>query len=81
MKSSLEFLIAFQQVTRDYIKFENGTVDIDFSFAGKMLRKLVKIVLKKGLPDGIDLLNVNIPENPVDKNLSCKILETECTLQ
>ena len=56
-----------QEVTRDYIKFENGTVDIDFSFAGKMLRKLVKIVLKKGLPDGIDLLNVNIPENPVDE--------------
>lgn len=56
-----------QEVTRDYIKFENGTVDIDFSFAGKMLKKLVKIVLKKGLPEGIDLLNVNIPENPVDE--------------
>ena len=38
-----------QEVTRDYIKFENGTVDIDFSFAGKMLRKLVKIVFKKAL--------------------------------
>ena len=55
------------EVTKDQAKFENGYVDIDFSFAGKMLRKLVKIVLKKGLPEGIDLLNVNIPENPVDE--------------
>jgi 5'-nucleotidase len=55
-----------QEVTRDDIKFENGSVEIDFSFAGKMLNKLAKIVLKKGLPEGIDLLNVNIPENPAD---------------
>ena len=56
-----------QEVTRDDIKFENGHIEIDFTFAGKMLRKLAKIVLKKGLPEGIDLLNVNIPENPVDE--------------
>ena len=56
-----------QEVVRDDIKFENGHVEIDFSFAGKMLNKLAKIVLKKGLPDGIDLLNVNIPENPSDE--------------
>ena len=31
-----------------------------------MLNKLAKIVLKKGLPDGIDLLNVNVPANPVN---------------
>ena len=31
-----------------------------------MLKKIAKIVLKKGLPEGIDLLNVNVPENPVD---------------
>ena len=55
-----------QEVTRDDIKFENGSVGIDFEFAGKMLNKLAKIVLKKGLPEGIDLLNVNIPENPVN---------------
>ena len=54
------------EVTRDDIKFENGDVEIDFDFAGKMLNKLAKIVLKKGLPDGVDLLNVNIPDNPVD---------------
>ncbi|WP_407376748.1 5'/3'-nucleotidase SurE [Methanobrevibacter sp.] len=55
------------EVTKDYIKFENGENEIDFDFAGKMLKKLSKIVLKKGLPEGIDLLNVNIPEEPVDE--------------
>ncbi len=56
-----------QEVVRDDIKFENGEIEIDFDFAAKMLNKLVKIVLKKGLPEGIDLLNVNIPENPIDE--------------
>jgi 5'-nucleotidase len=55
-----------QEVTRDEIKFESGENDVDFTFAQKMLNKLAKIVLKKGLPEGIDLLNVNIPDNPVD---------------
>ncbi len=55
-----------QEVTREEVKFESGEIGIDFEFAGKMLNKLAKIVLKKGLPDGIDLLNVNIPANPVD---------------
>ena len=52
---------------RDDIKFENGAVEIDFDFAGKMLNKITKIVLKKGLPEGIDLLNVNVPANPVNE--------------
>lgn len=55
-----------QEVTKDEIKFESGENDVDFSFAQKMLNKLAKIVLKKGLPEGIDLLNVNIPEDPID---------------
>ena len=55
-----------QEVTKDDVKFETGEVGIDFSFAQKMLKKLAKIVLKKGLPEGIDLLNVNVPENPVN---------------
>lgn len=56
-----------QTVTRSDIKFENGSVDIDFSFAGKMLSKLVKIVLEKGMPKGADLINLNIPDQPVDE--------------
>ena len=55
------------EVTRDEVKFDNGEIEIDFSFAGKMLHKLAKIVLKKGLPEGVDLLNVNIPENPINE--------------
>lgn len=55
-----------QEVTRDDIKFENGEIEIDFDFAGEMLHKLAKIVLKKGLPEGIDLLNVNVPAKPSD---------------
>ena len=56
-----------QEVVRDDIKFENGAVEIDLDFAEKMLTKLAKIVLKKGLPEGIDLLNVNIPANPINE--------------
>ena len=56
-----------QEVARDDIKFENGEVEIDFDFEGKMLKKLTKKVIKKGLPEGIDLFNVNIPSNPVNE--------------
>ena len=63
-----------QEVTRDDIKFENGENQVNFDFAGKMLNKLVKIVLKKGLPEGIDLLNVNIPENPSDDEFEVSFL-------
>lgn len=54
------------EVTRDDIKFDSGEIDVDFSFAQKMLKKITKTVLKKGLPEGIDLLNVNVPADPVD---------------
>ena len=57
-------LAVSMQVTRDDIKFHDGHVEIDFDFAEKITRKLSKTVLKKGLPDGIDLLNVNIPSHP-----------------
>ena len=67
---SIPTIAISQEVTRDDIKFENGDVEIDFDFAGKMLKKLAKIVLKKGLPNGVDLLNVNIPAEPVDDEFS-----------
>ena len=56
-----------QEVARDDIKFENGENSIDYDFAGKMLKKLTKKVLKYGMPEGIDLLNVNVPANPIDE--------------
>lgn len=71
---SIPTIAISQEVTRDDVKFENGDVDIDFRFAEKMLNKLVKIVLKKGLPEGIDLLNVNVPENPSDDEFEVSTL-------
>lgn len=62
------------EVTADDIKFENGKVEVDFDFASEMLNKLAKIVLKKGLPEGIDLLNVNVPANPSDEEFEIVVL-------
>ena len=64
---SIPSIAISQEVIRDDVKFDTGEVEIDFAFAGKMLKKLVKIVLKKGLPEGIDLLNVNVPVQPCDE--------------
>ncbi len=52
------------QVTRGDIKFHDGHVDIDFSFAQKITRKVVKQIIKKGLPQGADFMNLNIPAHP-----------------
>ncbi len=52
------------QVTQDDIKFHDGHVDLDFEFAQKVLRKVSNKILKKGLPNGVDFLNVNIPSHP-----------------
>lgn len=52
------------QVSRGDIKFEDGHVDIDYSFAKEILNKVAKKVVDKGLPEGVDLLNLNIPSNP-----------------
>ena len=71
---SIPTIAISQEVTQDDIKFENGQVEVDFNFAVKMLNKLAKIVLKKGLPEGIDLLNVNIPEKPTDEEIEVATL-------
>ena len=52
------------QVKRDDIKFHDGHVDLDFDFAQKITRKLSKKIMNRGLPQGIDFLNVNIPSHP-----------------
>lgn len=52
------------QVTRGDIKFHDGHVDIDFSHAEKMTERVAKMILDKGLPSGVDFLNLNIPSNP-----------------
>jgi 5'-nucleotidase len=57
-------IAASLQVTRDDIKFHDGHVDLDFGFAQKIITRLSKMIIKKGLPEGIDFLNLNIPSHP-----------------
>jgi 5'-nucleotidase len=45
----------------DSDKFEFTFKPHDFSLAKKILRMLAEIVLRKGMPKGVDVLNVNIP--------------------
>ncbi len=52
------------QVTRGDIKFHDGHVDVDFRYASKILSSVAKTVLKKGLPEGVDFVNLNIPSHP-----------------
>ncbi|HMK54137.1 MAG TPA: 5'/3'-nucleotidase SurE [Methanobacteriaceae archaeon] len=59
------------QVIKDDIKFHDGHVDVDFSYAKKIIRRVVQKILEKGLPEGVDLLNLNIPSHP--KNDTIKI--------
>ena len=63
----------------------NWYVDTDYSFAQRILAKVVKKVLDEGLPEGVDLFNLNIPSKPLsdkikitslaDKMLKFNILE------
>lgn len=55
--------IAVSMHASEEIKFEDTQPQLDFSFAQKVIRRLAKQILKRGLPKGIDLLNVNVPEN------------------
>lgn len=52
------------QVARGDIKFHDGHVDVDFSAAARITRKVAKNILKKGLPEGVDFVNLNIPSHP-----------------
>ena len=50
----------------------NWYVDTDYSFAQEILAKVVKKVLDEGLPEGVDLFNLNIL---ADRMLDFNILE------
>lgn len=52
------------QVTEGAIKFHDGHVDVDFSHAQKMARKVTKMMLRKSLPEGTDFINLNVPYSP-----------------
>jgi 5'-nucleotidase len=52
------------QVSRGDIKFHDGHVDVDFSHAQKMTRKVAQMMSRKPLPKGVDFINLNIPSSP-----------------
>ena len=52
------------QVTRGDIKFHDGHVELDYRHASKILNRVAKKVIEKGLPSGVDLINLNIPSDP-----------------
>ena len=52
------------QIDREDLKFRNGVQDIDYSFAIKVLHNVVEKFVERGMPDGVSILNLNIPYNP-----------------
>ena len=57
--------IAVSQHTRDdNIKFDEGHIEIDFSSSQEVLRNLIQKVIDNGFPEGVDILNLNVPANP-----------------
>lgn len=73
-----------QNVEKQDIKFDEGSVEVDFSATQKVLKRVVKKVIAKGLPEGVDLLNLNVPSNPdsyepvvsnLGKRMYCPVIE------
>lgn len=44
-------------------------IEVDFEFAKEVLANLTKKVLKEGLPEGINLLNLNVPAKPLSSEI------------
>lgn len=57
------------QVTRGDIKFHDGRVDVDFRYSTKILKSVSKLVIEKGLPEGVDFINLNIPSHPTSDKI------------
>ena len=52
------------QLRHEELKFKDGVVDVDWSFAEKVLRSVVERIMDKGMPEGVKLFNLNIPLDP-----------------
>lgn len=54
-----------------FIQDDNGQwrIEADFEFAKEILSSVTKKVLKQGLPDDINLLNLNIPAKPLSSEI------------
>lgn len=57
------------QVKHEDIKFKDGVESVDYTFAKKIVRKLVKKIIDHGMPEGVNILNLNIPANPVSDEI------------
>ncbi|RAP45850.1 MAG: 5'/3'-nucleotidase SurE [Methanosphaera sp. rholeuAM6] len=57
------------QVKHEELKFKDGVESIDYSFAEKIVRKLVKKIIEHGMPEGVNILNLNIPAHPVSDEI------------
>lgn len=53
-----------QHTPDDDIKFDEGHIEIDFSASQKVLRELLQKIVDNGFPQGVDILNLNVPANP-----------------
>lgn len=57
------------QVKHEDVKFKDGVQEIDFTFAEKIVRKFVKKVKEHGMPEGVNIFNLNIPAEPVSDEI------------
>ena len=65
VNSGIPSIAASLSIDMNDVKFENNQLKFikepNFEFAAEILHKITKKVLNKGLPQGVDLLNLNIP--------------------
>lgn len=52
------------QINHENLKFADGVKQIDYSHCISILNKLVKKVIEHGMPEGVNILNLNIPSKP-----------------
>lgn len=55
--------LAISLHAKEKIKFEQIQPDLDFALAKKVLKKAAEFLLENGLGEGVDLLNINVPES------------------
>ena len=53
-----------QHTPDDDIKFDEGHIHIDFSASQRILMDLIQKIIDNGFPEGVDILNVNVPSHP-----------------
>ncbi|MDO5851537.1 MAG: 5'/3'-nucleotidase SurE [Methanobacteriaceae archaeon] len=57
------------QLDSEELKLKKGEVQLDFDLCGRLLKKLTKKVLDKGMPENVNILNLNVPLNPDTEKL------------